>query len=284
MLKLATYNIQYGRGKDFRFDIERIAGEVAGADIIALQEVETFAERSEMIDQVGELARLLAPRYWVFGPALDLHASTPDNPGRRRQYGNMVLSRWPILSATNHMLPKVGLVDQFSQRRALLETVIDVEGHLLRFFSVHFDHVGPDTRLPQIDAALAIIRNGAAEGGAVSGAAPDGVPAVPVPVDVIIMGDFNFSPDGVEYAHMLGGTAGRHGRLLRADGLADAWVAAGHDESAGNTIPGENPRRIDHCFISPRLRPAIAEMWIDEAATGSDHQPVRVTMDLSRLD
>lgn len=57
MLRLATYNIQYGRGKDDCFDIERIAGEVAGADIIALQEVETFAERSEMIDQVGVIHR-----------------------------------------------------------------------------------------------------------------------------------------------------------------------------------------------------------------------------------
>jgi len=37
-MKIVTYNIQYGRGKDGRFDLERIAEEIGGADLIALQE------------------------------------------------------------------------------------------------------------------------------------------------------------------------------------------------------------------------------------------------------
>ncbi len=38
-MNFVTYNIQFGLGKDGRFDLERIAGEVDGADVIALQEV-----------------------------------------------------------------------------------------------------------------------------------------------------------------------------------------------------------------------------------------------------
>ena len=38
-MKLVSYNIQYGFGADGRYDLERIAEVVAGADIIALQEV-----------------------------------------------------------------------------------------------------------------------------------------------------------------------------------------------------------------------------------------------------
>ncbi len=35
-MKIVTYNIQFGLGKDGRFDLERVASEVDGADIIAL--------------------------------------------------------------------------------------------------------------------------------------------------------------------------------------------------------------------------------------------------------
>jgi endonuclease/exonuclease/phosphatase family metal-dependent hydrolase len=39
-MKIVTYNIQFGLGKDARFDLQRVADEVSDADIIALQEVE----------------------------------------------------------------------------------------------------------------------------------------------------------------------------------------------------------------------------------------------------
>ncbi len=45
-MKAVTYNIQYSRGKDGHFDLERIAGEVEGTDVIALQEVERHRPRS----------------------------------------------------------------------------------------------------------------------------------------------------------------------------------------------------------------------------------------------
>ena len=38
-MKLVTYNIQYGVGKDWKSDLGRIAQAVDGADVIALQEV-----------------------------------------------------------------------------------------------------------------------------------------------------------------------------------------------------------------------------------------------------
>ena len=58
-MKLVSYNIQYGRGRDGVFDLPRIADAVAGADVIALQEVERYWQRSGMVDQAGELAGLL---------------------------------------------------------------------------------------------------------------------------------------------------------------------------------------------------------------------------------
>jgi endonuclease/exonuclease/phosphatase family metal-dependent hydrolase len=52
-MRLVTYNIQFGQGKDGRFDLERIAREVEGADVIAMQEVERYGKRSDLVDQVA---------------------------------------------------------------------------------------------------------------------------------------------------------------------------------------------------------------------------------------
>jgi len=45
-MKFVTYNIQYGLGKDDRYDPTRIASGIEEADVIALQEVERHWQRS----------------------------------------------------------------------------------------------------------------------------------------------------------------------------------------------------------------------------------------------
>ncbi len=49
-MKIVTYNIRFGLGLDQSCDLERIATEIDGAYIIALQEVERFWRHSGMID------------------------------------------------------------------------------------------------------------------------------------------------------------------------------------------------------------------------------------------
>ena len=83
-MKLVSYNIQYGKGKDGRFDLGRIAAALQGADVIALQEVERHWPRSGDQDQPAEIARLLGGAYhWVYGPGFDVDASgsTPAHGG-----------------------------------------------------------------------------------------------------------------------------------------------------------------------------------------------------------
>jgi endonuclease/exonuclease/phosphatase family metal-dependent hydrolase len=102
-MKIVTYNIQYGLGKDNRYDLARIAGEVEAADIIALQEVERHWQRSGCVDSPAVLAAHLPEHHWVFGANLDMDASYRDPSGRlvnrRRQFGTMILSRLPIVSS-----------------------------------------------------------------------------------------------------------------------------------------------------------------------------------------
>ena len=283
-MQLASYNIQYGKGKDGQFDLDRIVAELGEQDLIALQEVETHVARSGHVHQAEEIAARLQGMHWVFGPGIDLDAATDSAPGRRRQFGNMVLSRWPILSSINHTLPKIALHGIFHLQRTLVETVIDAPKGPLRFCSVHLDHVSTDTRMPQVAYMKEVMLRGHERGASAGGAMNDPTwfdrPLPPQPRPAIVMGDMNFEPASPEYTALLGDVSPYHGRTLRAHGLADAWVLAGHHEADGDTLPrdGRLPKRIDHCFVTTDLADKIATMHIDNDATGSDHQPIFVTL------
>ena len=65
------------------------------------------------------------------------------------------------------------------------------------------------------------------------------------------------------------------GRVVNPEGFVDAWVHAGNREDAGVTADMHGrPVRLDYCFVSAALAPAIRACTIDAAAAGSDHQPV----------
>ena len=104
-------NIRYGIGLDHGCDLERIADAVRETDIIGLQEVERFWRRSAMADQPERLGALLPFHHWVYCLSFDVDASTLRDDGRvlnrRRQFGPMLLSKWPILSARRIALPQL---------------------------------------------------------------------------------------------------------------------------------------------------------------------------------
>ena len=293
-MRLVTYNIQFGKGRDGRFDLRRIADAVRDADVIALQEVERHWLRSGMTDQPLELAALLPDHHWVYGPAMDMDASVTDPAGRpvhrRRQFGNMLLSRTPILSTRCFPLPKLGTVAQYSLQRVALEGVIAAPGlpGALRVYSIHLTHLADATRGPQVDAILDIHRRAPAEGGAWTGPptgsswTTDG-PAPPMPREAVLMGDFNLEPSSPLYDRIVGPLSPEYGRMNAIEGFVDAWVATGHGEREGITCPasGASPdQRIDYCFVSTPLLPRLRACWIDDEAAGSDHQPVWTELDL----
>ncbi len=289
-MQLITYNIQYGRGRDERFDLERIAGEINGADIIALQEVERHWSRSGNQDQPAEIARLLGDYYWVYGAGVDLHVDSSPGAGSganvRRQFGNMLLSKTPIISSRNHLLPKYASLGPMSLQRNALECVIDTSEGPVRFYSLHLTHLTAETRMPQVERLLEIHRSAQIEGAAITGGAlkeewtQDGMPPA-APGHAVLMGDFNFEPDSAEYARIAGPISPYGGRVVNPEGFVDAWVETGHglDEGVTADIYGR-PVRLDYCFVSAGLRGLIRSAEIDDQAKGSDHQPVRISVEL----
>ncbi len=280
-MKCVSYNIQYGLGADNTYDLARIAAEVAEADIIALQEVDRHWQRSGMVDSPAVLASHLPQHHWVFGANLDMDASfTADDRivPRRKQFGTMVLSRWPILSSRNFPLPKWGDRRHHSIQQGLLETVIDTPLGPVRVYSVHLSHLSPATRLPQVAAMQRILAAAPSEGGAWCGGHPDPAagwieePEPPMPRATILMGDMNFTPTSPEYTALIGDIAPGYGRLTNREGLLDVWVLAGHNEQSGETYPGG--ARIDHCFVSACLADRVSNVHVDNTARGSDHWPL----------
>ncbi len=286
-MRCVSYNIQYGIGADGAHDLARIAGEVADADIVALQEVDRFWARTGMVDSPAVLADHLPSHHWVYGANLDMDASLVEDGRvihRRKQFGTMIMSRWPIVSSRNFPLPKWGDRNLHSIQQGLLEAVIETPLGPIRVYSVHLSHLSPFTRLPQIERITEILRTAPEEGGAWCGGHPD--PSAgwleedepPMPDAAMLLGDMNFDNRAEEYQALVGAYTRHHGRLTNRRGLIDAWVAAGNDEDSGSTHPMAETR-IDHCFVTADLAPRVGRAWVDDRAAGSDHWPLWVEFD-----
>src|SRR5690606_16610103 len=140
-LVLATYNVHRFCGTDGVCDPTRVAGvvEEMRPDVIAVQEADL--PRHQPID-ASTFVRCL--------PGYECVAA----PGRRvggRWFGNLVLSRLPILSAE-----RVDLSHARREPRSALDVVIDLGGAELRVVAAHLGLVHRERR-GQVDRLLARI-------------------------------------------------------------------------------------------------------------------------------
>jgi endonuclease/exonuclease/phosphatase family metal-dependent hydrolase len=299
MIKLATYNIHYGAGRDGRIDVARAIAVVADADIIALQEVENGWDRSGNVDQPSAIRDLLPLHEAAWGPVIDVWKRR-DSGDRldhvrslRRQYGNMILSRFPIVAIRNHLLSRYGGARNILEmQRGALEAIVDAPGGMLRIYSVHLDNMSEWQRARQAEELLAIHARAVEEGPVLSGVlASDPTwtsepPLPPVPGHAVMMGDFNFQPATPGYQVLAGELNARYGTIPRRGGFVDAWRTVGNEDvgcDARGAVPGataydsflrKDGRRIDYCFVSDGLASRIAACEVLADAAASDHQPL----------
>jgi endonuclease/exonuclease/phosphatase family metal-dependent hydrolase len=288
-IRLVTYNIQYSRGKDGAFDLARIADAVRSADIVGLQEVTRFLIPNPDQDQPAELAALLPDRYWVYGAPADMDASLPGGDGviinRRAQFGNMVLSRWPITSMRLELFPRVRTYDHLALQRGALEVVIAHPDGPVRIYVVHLDHLLERERVREVDHLLEFAARAARHGTAVTGAFRWRGMRADVPDEFIVMGDCNMLPGSAAYLRMTGEPDYYYGQVATSDRLVDSWTAVGRDIGDGVTWWDESKgfragTRLDYVFVTPGLAPRVVAAGIDEDAPGSDHQPVWMDLDV----
>ena len=121
-MRIATYNVHRCRGLDGRTRPQRIAAVLADvdADVVALQEVVGLsAHGGGHIEEIGAALGM----GWVM---------TPTRAFRGHQFGNAVLSRFPITHHSSHDLSW-----KTCEPRKLQRVDVSVEGGTLHLYNVH---------------------------------------------------------------------------------------------------------------------------------------------------
>ena len=140
-LRVATFNIHSGTGRDRRFDLVRTAAALKGIDLALLNEVHGpyFWQAGGQSEQLAGLTG----RRWLFAPS--------EQRWWHHQFGNAVLSAVDVVRWQRLPLPSHGR----SCRNAVL---LDVEhaGRTIHVLGTHFDRNSPGERAEQFRAAAGL--------------------------------------------------------------------------------------------------------------------------------
>ncbi len=144
-LRIGSYNIKHGAGVNFSMRLLGCDIKDLGLDIVGLQEVDQFADRSQNQDTIKEIANGAGLEYYTFFKAIDL-------PGGA--YGVGILSRFPILESS---VTQLGSGDK--EQRVAGRVVLDVYGTRVTVFVTHLAHDSKELRDAQMAevAALAAV-------------------------------------------------------------------------------------------------------------------------------
>jgi endonuclease/exonuclease/phosphatase family metal-dependent hydrolase len=151
-MRLATYNIHIGKDVEDTLNLDKTIDTLrtVDADVVALQEVERHSLRTGFVDQPKKIAEALGMDY-RFGVALKVGLF---------EFGDVLLSRYPILSAE-----KIELPSGRETRQALLAS-LDVHGKTLNVLVTHLglsaqersEHVSVlDKRLAALEGPVAVM-------------------------------------------------------------------------------------------------------------------------------
>ena len=144
-VRIVSFNVKYGRNVTEAAALLGSDPRLKDADVIALQEMDEAG--------VDCIARRLGVNYVYYPAAV--------HPADKRNFGNAILSPWPIEEDAKLVLPHDARFRK--QRRIAVAATVRVWGELpVRVFSVHFETpagLGPKARR---DQARAVVESAAA--------------------------------------------------------------------------------------------------------------------------
>jgi len=228
-LRVMTYNIHHAEGLDGQVDLLRIAQLIQRerADMVALQEVDKGVARTARRDFPAELAALIGMTC-VFSNNFSFQGG---------EYGNAVLTRFPVLRVTNTPYQML----RASEQRGLMQLVLDIHGRELVFMNTHIDYRPDDAeRMLNVGEIETRLKQYAGR-------------------PIMLCGDFNTTPES---------------RVCRrlSESFEDTWARVGQGD--GFTIPTSQPtKRIDYIWISKDKSLEPLKVWVPQS-DASDHLPV----------
>ena len=283
-MRLVTWNIQWALGLDGRVDPARIVDEARAMcdfDVLCLQEIaDNFPglEASEASDQFSDLAELLLPEYRLYA-AFGVDVAGED--GRRRRFGNAIVTRYTALSIRRHALPWPADPGKETMPRVAVEVTLQAPMGPVRVTTTHLEYYSDVQRRAQAHR-LRQLHDEACHRAAEPGfPTAEGGPfdATPQTASAILTGDFNFPPEHPAYdeiQHPLGG-----GRPA----YCDAWPIVHGRQPHTPTFCvhsqaySKTPYCCDFVFVSEDLAARVRSIEVNSATQASDHQPVIVEID-----
>ena len=234
-IRVLSYNIHHGEGIDGKLDLPRIARVMTAVrpDLVALQEVDRHTQRSKQLDQPAILARLTGMKI-LFEQNIAFQGG---------DYGNAILSRFPIKTYRNHKLPNH---DQGEQRGVLEAEILLPKGHgSLVLWATHLDHrPDPTERLASARVLEKIVR---AKGETVG----------------LLAGDLNSQLSGQVLPIFLRSWTNSNGLKPQA------------------TVPVKKPKRqIDFVLYRPQQRWRVKSVKVLEEQIASDHRAILSVLEL----
>jgi len=277
-MKLITWNVQWCRGCDGRVDparIARVAREIADFDVLCLQEVASnFPDLagSSGEDQYEALTGLFPGHALVKGVAIDVLASDGD----RREFGNAIITRLPVLQVLRHLLSRPADPSVPSMQRSAIEVVLDTRSGPLRVTTTHLEYYSAKQRAAQVERLLEMQIEASGHNSAPTPEKKGGpFQPAPRPASGVLTGDFNFPPEASMHARVeapLGEEvpAYRDAWQLRHPGKAHAPTIGVHDKLQW---PGP-PFACDFIFVTEDLAHRVEDVVVNGETDASDHQPV----------
>lgn len=280
MVRIITWNIQWGLGIDGAVDLRRIVNEArttADFDVLCLQEVsDNFPalKGNDGANQFAELARLLPGYTAVEGVALDV----PDGAGGRRRFGNMILSRLPVAQVLRYTLPWEAAATR-NMPRLLIEAVVEVPSGPLRVMTTHLEYSSDRLRQAQVEGIREAHRAACERVTTAREDGPGTYARFPTSASAVLTGDFNMRPPDPSKRRI----SETFGNGVPA--LLDAWqVAHGADPHPTSFCLFEQSNGPPHCcdfvFVTEDIASKVRRIDYNQETQASDHQPVLLELDL----
>ena len=229
-MRVMSYNIHHGRGMDGEVDLDRVAKLINdwSPDLVALQEVDNVTSRSNYMNETDTLSSK-TKMFSVFGKNINVFSG---------EYGNAILSKYPIIHWENRKLPRVGSSEQRGALAAWVQ--LKDKDKLTVFLSTHLDHRIKDSeRLKSIEKIKFWIDRG------------------DFGDDIIIAGDLNDTPSS------------------NAILIMNTFCDGSNQSSKYKTFPSQNPKRqLDYIYTCTKGKYIIDSYHVIDVPVISDHLPI----------